>query len=304
MDNLRYKFNEVDHCNMCCQSSSKNKILGQRLSKSQGIKPKEKYGITTTVMQCTNCKLIYTNPQPIPFDIQDHYGVPPETYWKENYFTWTTDYFAHEISVAKKLLRSHENLKALDIGAGLGKSMISLQKAGFDVWGLEPSVPFRNKAIEKMGINPDRLKLGMIEEIEYTDAFFDFITFGAVLEHLYDPAGSIARAMRWLKPGGVIQIEVPSSNHLIPKILNLYYRLIGTNYVTNLSPMHEPFHLYEFGLQSFKELSKRLQFEIAFHEYFVCMIYHIPGFLHPVLRWYMKKSNNGMQLSIWLRKIE
>ena len=79
---------------------------------------------------------------------------------------------------------------------------------------------------------------------------------------------------------------------------------MGTNYVTNLSPMHEPFHLFEFGLKSFEELSKRLGFEIAFHKYFVGSIYHMPGFVHPVLKWYMKKKKKGMQLSIWLRKVK
>lgn len=302
MKKLRYYFEEVGQCVMCGHSTNKNKVLGQRLNKSQGVKPRDKFGISTSVIQCVNCHLIYSNPQPIPFDIQDHYGIPPEEYWKEGYFTWNPSYFSHEISVAKKLLNSKENLTALDIGAGLGKAMISLEKAGFDVYGLEPSIPFRNKAIEKMGISADRLKLGMIEELEYPNEFFDFITFGAVLEHLYNPADCIERALQWIKPGGVIQIEVPSSDHLISKLLNFYYRLIGTNYVTNLSPMHDPFHLYEFGLNSFKELSKRMPFDIAFHEYFVCNIYHVPGFLHTPLRWYMQRSNKGMQLSIWLRK--
>lgn len=289
---------------MCGHSNSENKILGQRLNKSQGFGPKGKHGITTSVMQCVACQLIYSNPQPIPFDIQDHYGVPPEEYWNEAYFTWTQAYFAQEIAIAKKQLEPKEHLKALDIGAGLGNSMISLEKAGFDVWGLEPSVPFREKAIEKMGINPERLQAGMLEELEYLAEIFDFITFGAVLEHLYDSAASIARAMQWLKSGGLIQIEVPSAAYFMPKIYNLYYKLIGTNYVTNLSPMHEPFHLYEFGLASFRALSKKLSFEIAHHEYFVGVIYHLPKVLHPFLRRYMERSDTGMQLSIWLRKKE
>ena len=33
----------------------------------------------------------------------------------------------------------------------------------------------------------------------------------------------------------------------------------GTNYVTNISPMHSPFHLYEFGLKSFEELGKKIK---------------------------------------------
>ncbi|WP_201766016.1 class I SAM-dependent methyltransferase [Cesiribacter andamanensis] len=287
---------------MCGDETSGHKVLGQRMNKSQGLNPKANSGITTSVLQCTNCKLIYSNPQPIPFDIQDHYGVPPEAYWKEEYFTHHPEYFASEIAIAKRLLPEQQGLKALDIGAGLGKCMLSLQNAGFDVWGLEPSIPFREKAIDKMGIRAERLSQGMMEELDYPASFFDFITFGAVLEHLYQPAASIERALGWLKPGGIIQIEVPSSEHFMPSLLNFYYRLKGTNYVTNLSPMHEPFHLYEFSLRSFQELAKKLPFEIAFHEYHVCDIFHIPKVLHPLFSWYMAKTNKGMQLSVWLRK--
>jgi 2-polyprenyl-3-methyl-5-hydroxy-6-metoxy-1,4-benzoquinol methylase len=43
----------------------------------------------------------------------------------------------------------------------------------------------------------------------FPEAHFDFITFGAVLEHLYDPSMSIHKAMSWLKPSGIMHIEVP-----------------------------------------------------------------------------------------------
>lgn len=299
---LNYRFEEILRCEMCSDDTSGHKVLGQRLNKSQGLKPKSRTGISVSVKKCTKCDLIYSSPMPIPDSIQDHYGVPPEDYWKPAYFEWKPDYFWHEVNTLKKLLPFEPGQKALDIGAGIGKAMISLTKAGYDVYGFEPSVPFHERAIAKMGISQDRLKLGMIEEVDYDANFFDFITFGAVLEHLYHPAQSIEKALQWLKPGGIIQIEVPSSRHLIPKIINLYYKLIGTNYVTNISPMHEPFHLYEYGFKSFEELAKRLGFEIAFHEYYVASIYHIPKPLHPVLKSYMKRTNTGMQLAIWLRK--
>jgi hypothetical protein len=97
-------------------------------------------------------------------------------------------------------------------------------------------------------------------------------------------------------------MEVPSSRYLVSKIINFYYRMIGTNYVTNISPMHEPFHLYEFDLKSFECLGKRVGFSIDFYEYFVCDIYSLPKFLHLPIRWIMKMNNSGMQLSIYLRK--
>ena len=108
-----------------------------------------------------------------------------------------------------------------------------------------------------------------------TDNSFDFITFGAVLEHLYDPAFALDRAMKWLKPGGIIQAEVPSADHLMSKLLNFYFKLRGTNYVTHISPMHSPFHLYEFTPRSFA------RFDLVHHRYEVLQHPPCPRPLHP-----------------------
>jgi ubiquinone/menaquinone biosynthesis C-methylase UbiE len=299
---LRYNFLNIENCNMCGSEATTHKILGQRLNTSQGWRPKNKKGISVTVMRCTNCGLIYSNPLPIPVDIQDHYGVPPEEYWIPDYFKHNENYFSHELETLKKLLPVTPGMKALDIGAGLGKTMISLEKAGFEAYGLEPSTPFYEKAVSVMKIDPDRLKLGMLADIDYPENTFSFITFSSVLEHVYDPAASLQKALKWLKPGGLIHIEVPSAKWLPARFYNIYYKLRGTSYVTNISPMHSPYHLYEFALKSFEEYSKKADCEIAFHEFFEGAIYFLPKFFHPLLHWYMKRTRTGMELIVWLRK--
>ena len=302
--NAQYSFKSIAKCEMCSDTTDGHHILGQRMNVSQGFRPKKKVGITVTIQKCSNCNLIYSNPQPIPFDIQDHYGTPPEEYWKSEYFTWKESYFSRQINEVKSLLDFKEGMKALDIGAGLGKAMLSLKNAGFDAYGLEPSIPFHERAISKMKIDPNKLKFGTVEALDYDKHSFDFITFGAVFEHLYEPSECLKKALNWLKPNGIIHIEVPSSEWFIPKIMNFYYKLIGTNYVTNLSPMHSPFHLHEFDSKSFEALSRQLNFSIAKKRYDVGTIYHVPAFLHPFLRWYMKKTDKGMQLTIYLRRKE
>lgn len=301
MNRLRYSFEEISTCEMCGDKTDAHIILGQRLNQSQGLNPKRKTGISVSVKKCRNCKLIYASPQPIPFDIQDHYGAP-EDYWKPDYFEWTPKYFEEQIKTVKNILPFEKGMTALDIGAGIGKCMIALNNAGFETYGFEPSEPFYKKALSEMKINPDRLKLGKVEEFDYQEYSFDFITFGAVFEHLYHPANSLEKALKWLKPNGIIHIEVPSSGHFIAKIINLYFKIRGTNYVTNISPMHPPFHLYEFGFESFEELAKKLNYSIENYHYDVCSIQHVPKFLHPFFRNYMKLTNTGMQLTVYLRK--
>ena len=299
---MKYKFLKIDNCNMCGRETSNNILLGQRLNTSQGRNPKSKSGISTSVFKCSKCSFIYPNPLPIPDDIQDHYGIIPENYWMPEYFNVNPNYFLAEINDAKRLIEFKQGMKSLDIGAGIGKCMNALKNAGFDAYGLEPSLLFRKKAIEEMSINENKIQLNTVETADYPENTFDFISFGAVLEHLYNPANCIEIALKWLKPNGVIYIEVPNSNWFNAKILNFYYRIRGTNYVTHISPMHSPFHIYEFAEKSFVELSKRLNFLIAFSQIHVATIYGLPKLFHPLLRLYMKQTKSGSMLDVWLRK--
>lgn len=297
---MRYNFIPVEHCNMCGSPVSEHRVIGRRLNGHQGAFPHRKQGITVSVKKCRRCSLIFSDPQPVPFDLQDHYGAPPEAYWQEDYFKVSEHYFSGVIQQFKQLVPFTSGMAALDIGAGLGKAMIALERAGFDTYGIEPSVSFRERAISRMGRDPERLRGDGIEEAEYAPGQFDFITFSAVLEHLYDPSASIAKAMEWLRPGGLIHIEVPSSRWLIHRIINAAYRIQGSDLVGNISPMHPPFHLYEFGVPSFQMNGKKLGYDIAFHKHYVCVTY-MPRILDPFLQTFMKWTNTGMQLSIWLQ---
>ena len=299
---MRYKFDWVSNCEMCDDKTENHKIIGQRLNTSQGLHPKSKIGISVSVQKCSNCGLLYSNPQPVPFDIGDHYGVPPESYWNSTYFTWEASYFRDQIETFKRLATFEAGMKALDIGAGIGKCMKSLEAAGFNAYGFEPSKPFYERAISKMGIAAERLKLGQVENIEYEAETFDFITFGAVFEHLYHPCQSLQKALSWLKKGGLVHIEVPSSRHLVSAIIDSFYKLKGTNYTTHLSPMHSPFHLYEFDIRSFEAFSGKFGYQIIHKEYMVGRVLNFPKMFHPILKWIMKSTNRGLQLTVWLEK--
>jgi len=298
----RYYFYDRDSCEMCGSPSAGHKVKGLRLNTSQGMRPRKKTGIAVAVQQCSECGLIYSNPLPVPMEINDHYNVPPESYWREGYFEVNKDYFSNEIAIIKKLGAFQPGMKVLDIGAGIGKCMIALKQAGLDAYGFEPSKSFYERAISRMGIDPARLKLAQMEDVDYEAGMFDMITFGAVFEHLYHPAEMLSKAMNWLKPGGLIHMEVPSTKYLMPRLINVYNRLCGTNYTTHLSPMLSPFHLYEFSVDSYKKAGEKLGFEVVLHYFEVCEILYFPSFTHPFFKRIMKATNTGMQLMIWLKK--
>ena len=119
---------------------------------------------------------------------------------------------------------------------------------------------------------------------------------------MYDPSNSLRKALGWLKSGGIIHAEIPSSNWLTNKIINFLYKIRGMDYVANISPMHTPYHLYEFDIKSFLKNAKINGYEVVQHQYYVCDTY-LPSFLDFIVKPIMKATNTGMQLSIWLRKI-
>lgn len=299
MQSMNYRFKKTDFCCFC--ESNDFKILGKRLNSSQGFNPQKKCGITTTIVKCNRYGLIFSNPLPIPHHIEDHYGIPPENYWKPEYFIIQENYMEGLINWMNAIQKVNKGAKILEVGVGLGKAMIALEKNGYDVYGVEPSLPFYERAIEKMHVKKERLTLSMIEDCEYEENSFDVILFAAVLEHLYEPSIVINKVMKWLKPNGLMFIEVPNADWLINKIINIIYKVRGKDYVGNLSPMHEPYHLYEFSKKSFEIHAKNNHYEIADFRYFICETF-MPRMLDPFLKWYMKKTNTGMELAIWLRK--
>jgi 2-polyprenyl-3-methyl-5-hydroxy-6-metoxy-1,4-benzoquinol methylase len=298
---LRYSFVHIDACNMCGDDSANARVLGKRMNRSQSKNPRNKTGISTTVVKCSKCGLIYSNPLPLPESLQDHYDLNPEEYWKDDYFTADPNYFSQEIKTLKSIRDFPAGSKSLDIGSGIGKCMISLSANGFDAYGFEPSNSFYERSISIMKLSPEKQVHAGMDEAAYPDNTFDFITFGAVLEHLPDPSAAILKAMKWLKPEGIMHIEVPSSDWLVSKLINFYYFIRGTDYVGNISPMHPPYHLYEFSHKSFEEHARKNNYEIALRQNAVCQSY-MPAAVDAIIRPYMKMTDTGMQLIIWLRK--
>lgn len=298
---LSYRFEPVVCCDMCGADPRRFMVMGMRLNHSQGLKARSAAGIAVSVKKCRNCELVFADPQPIPDSFEAHYGSP-EDYWTAEQVEDEVDHLRDEIAAAQRLLPFRQGMRALDVGAGLGKAMRALKSAGFDTYGLEPSAEFRRAALAHAAISEDRLALTAVENADYPPDHFDFITFGAVLEHLQSPSRALERALKWLKLGGVIQAEVPSSRWLISRVVNAYYRFRGTRLVTNISPMHVPYHLFEFSPRSFELHGRRAGYGVAERRFMVCSIPHVPRLMHAPLRWWMDWSGTGMQLEVYLQK--
>lgn len=297
----RYSFVYLDQCNMCHAGLEEQKLLGRRLDSRQGLWPRRRSGIAVSIFYCRQCGLIFPNPMPLPESIAQHYDVEPEAYWAPDYFVVDPNYISHQIETFAKVSGRKPGGQALDVGAGIGKAMVALGRAGFEVSGIEPSPAFRRAAIERMGIAEDRVQLSSIEEATFPEDTFDFINFHAVLEHISDPALALQRMVKWLKPDGYMYVEVPSSAFMISTLMRLFYRMTGADYVINTCPMHVPYHLYEFGLESFVKAGQRDGYTVAFHEFYPCANYMPRPFIitaNVIMNW----TKTGMQLAVWLKK--
>ena len=153
-----------------------------------------------------------------------------------------------------------------------------------------------------MNIPKDRIICSSIEAAEFSSNQFDFINVYNVAEHVYHPFATIEKALRWLKPGGLIHIEVPYSKYLVSRVINTYYSLTGTNYVTHISPMHVPYHLYEFHQKSFEFAAKRLGASIVEMKVFAGGAVGIPFAGSKLLRNIMKWTDTGPDITVWITK--
>lgn len=286
---------------MCGSPPSAFRRVGERLNRHQGLWPARRAGVAVTVYRCGKCGLVFPDPMPVPEAVEALYGVEPDRYWPEGYFEDDQDYLKAPCTTALELLGKGDRVMALDVGAGIGKGVLALQRHGFHALGLEPSPEFRRYALERMGLKDDQMVLGTVEAAVLPANSFDFVNCAAVLEHVQDPREGLARVVGWTRPGGVVHVEVPSAHWLLARGLNVWYAVTAQGFVTHTSPMHPPYHLYEFTLRAFEAALAGLPCEIEQWTIWPGEI-PAPGPLRGPLRWIMDATDTGLNLTVWIRR--
>lgn len=131
--------------------------------------------------------------------------------------------------------------------------MYAAKELGLDAYGVdidESSCAFA----ESMGINVFN---GDLKEAGYPNGYFDIIQIKQVLEHISNPREFLSEVRRILSNRGIVVIDVPNQNGLIPKIkilLNLKDNEYGF-----LQPMR---HLYAYTAESLKYLLEQTGLQV------------------------------------------
>jgi SAM-dependent methyltransferase len=102
--------------------------------------------------------------------------------------------------------------RVLDVGAGPGRLVSTLNSAGYDAHGIEPS---RRSVALARGAGRD---IDQRSIFEHSDSDLDAAVLWHVLEHLDDAPAALARVRTWLRPGGLLLVGVPNAASLQAEI--------------------------------------------------------------------------------------
>ncbi len=137
------------------------------------------------------------------------------------------------------------NNRILDIGFGAGTMLDVAKDLGWEVHGLEVSLP----AVEQARRRGYEVFHGGLKESEYPDDSFDVITASEILEHLPDPEADLREIARILRPGGLFWGTTPSAK-------GISFRLTGLDW-SIISP---PEHIQLFSVQAVHRMFKNAGF--------------------------------------------
>ena len=148
----------------------------------------------------------------------------------------------------------------LDIGAGKGEFVAEANKRGWQAVGVEPSGRFAAFARERHAAD---VRVGLLgPNLGLPAASFDAVTLNHVLEHVDAPESLLRVAAGFLRPNGVLFIEVPNSDSYLLAAADAYFRLKGLRWSSRLSPLHPPFHRFGFTPRSLKFLLDRAEYHV------------------------------------------
>ncbi len=216
-------------------------------------------GVTSTIVRCGRCSLLFPDPLPVPLNPQALYSDPVAYFARHPEARRIPEYRALTRELLSRTSLAHPSI--LDVGSGRGDFVVAAKQEGVtNVVGLELSQAMIDYARSQHRVE---LKRATLEDYAATARQkFDAVVLNAIIEHVYNPDAFVASAASLLVPGGVLHIDTPRDPNLLTWIGNASNRARGQRVVFNLSPTWPPYHLFGFTPASLRALLKKHGFAI------------------------------------------
>lgn len=212
-------------------------------------------GMVFPVDKCLDCGLGFT--QHIPSG-----DVMGSFYKSENYVSHSdtrkgiVNQLYHRVRTImltrkQKLIQRYtrdRNGKLLDIGCGTGYFIHHMQKAGWEVHGVEPD-PDARKIAESLVGQPVSDTEGLFK---LENAGSDVVTMWHVLEHVDDPGAYLAQIHALLKAGGYFIAAVPNHESFDARL-----------YKEDWAAYDVPRHLWHFSPRAIRKLAEGHGFRLV-----------------------------------------
>lgn len=98
-----------------------------------------------------------------------------------------------------------DQVRLLDVGAGLGVFPYAVKQVGWQCTAIDPDPRAVAHMRDHAGVNAICADFMSVDSL----GKFDIVTFNKVLEHVDDPVVMLHRARQFVAPGGFVYIELP-----------------------------------------------------------------------------------------------
>ena len=212
-------------------------------------------GGESNLVKCKGCGLACLDPRYDEEDERKFYAS--EYFGREGVEAWSVARLGVFKYNLKMLNTYKKGGKLLDLGCGMGQFLKIARDDGWDVMGVDISMPAAEYARLTFGIEIIKSSL---EEASLKDDFFDVVTAFNVIDQLSDPLKELKEIRRVLKEKGVISIRVSNlSFHIFfDSLLKFINRINNIWADTERLPA---FHNYMFNRETAAAMLKRAGFK-------------------------------------------
>jgi SAM-dependent methyltransferase len=245
-----------------------------------------------SLVRCRVCGLVYYRTRPTPQEIQIFYPseyLPYRPAIQDEPFFLMRWARRRNIDKRRRIVEQASQTlpgRILDVGCSTGIFLDAMRQAGWQTRGVEISPQAASYARQRFGLD---VMTGQLQEAHFESESFDAITFWDVLEHTFDPLGSLQEAHRLLKPGGTLAMTLPHWE-------SLDHRWFGMQWIGYDTPRH----LYVFPTPVLKQMLEKAGFSLISARNGLGGYY---AFLASLRLWL--KANRGEQTrQSWMRLLE